>query len=49
MIARHLITNDYDDLGGDYFTRRAHPDNQRDRAIQQLLNLGYHVTLKKTA
>lgn len=51
VICWHLLTNDcdYDDLGGDYFTRRANPDRQRDRAIEQLHDLGYQVTLKKTA
>ena len=39
---------DYDDLGGDYFTRRA-PERQRDRLIQQLHNLGYRVTLDRVA
>ena len=47
----HLITNDcdYDDLGSDYFQRRANPDRARDRAIEQLHGLGYQVTLKQTA
>ena len=51
VICWHLLTEDadYDDLGGDYFTRRANPDRQRDRAIQQLHDLGYQVTLKQTA
>lgn len=51
VICWHLLTNDcdYDDLGGDYFQRRANPDRQRDRAIQQLHGLGYQVTLKQTA
>jgi transposase len=51
VICWHLLTNDcdYDDLGGDYFTRRANPDRQRDRLIGQLHDLGYQVTLKKTA
>ena len=51
MISWHLLANDcdYDDLGGDYFTRRTNPDRQRDRAIEQLHGLGYHVALKKTA
>ena len=37
------------DLGADYFTRRANPDRRRDRAIQQLHELGYQVTLKPVA
>jgi transposase len=51
VICWHLLTNnaDYDDLGGDYFTRRANPDRHRDRLIEQLQGLGYHVTLKPAA
>jgi transposase len=50
VICWHLLTHDcdYDDLGGDYFTRR-NPDRQRNRLIQQLHNLGYQVTLDKAA
>ena len=50
VICWHLLTNDtdYDDLGGDYFTRR-NPDRQRDRLIAQLQSLGYHVSLEKVA
>jgi len=36
-------------LGGDYFQRRANPDRHRDHLIAQLHQLGYIVTLKKTA
>ena len=48
VICRHLLTHDcdYDDLGGDYFTRR-NADRQRDRLIHQLAGLGYYVTLDK--
>jgi transposase len=51
VICWHLLTTDtdYDDLGGDYFTRRANPDRQRDRLIQQLHTLGYRVTLDRVA
>jgi transposase len=51
VICWHLLTHDadYDDLGGDYFTRRANPDRHRDRLIQQLHNLGYRVTIDKVA
>jgi transposase len=51
VIAWHLLTEDcdYDDLGGDYFHRRANPDRHRDHLIEQLHQLGYIVTLKKTA
>lgn len=50
VICWHLLTgdSDYDDLGGDYFTRR-NLDRQRDRLIQQLHGLGYRVTLDKVA
>jgi transposase len=50
VICWHLLTNDcdYDDLGGDYFTRR-NPDRQRDRLIAQLQTLGYHVSIEKVA
>lgn len=42
----HMITNDakYADLGGDYYTRR-NPERTKQRAIQQLRQLGYDVTL----
>ena len=40
---------DYDDLGGDYFTRRTNPDRHRDRLIEQLHDLGYQVTLRPVA
>jgi transposase len=51
VICWHLLTEDcdYDDLGGDYYTRRTNPDKQRDRLIAQLHNLGYQVTLAKVA
>ena len=51
VIAWHLLTNDcaYDDLGGDYFTRRNNPDRRRDSLIEQLHGLGYQVTLTKVA
>jgi transposase len=50
VICWHLLTDDrdYDDLGGDYFTRR-NTDRQRDRLITQLTGLGYYVTLDKIA
>jgi transposase len=50
VICWHLLTNDsdYDDLGGDYFTRR-NSDRHRDRLIAQLQGLGYRVTLDKAA
>lgn len=51
VICWHLLTNnaDYDDLGGDYFTRRTDPDRLRDHFIQQLQDLGYRVTLQSVA
>lgn len=51
VICWHLITNDadYQDLGGDYFTRRNDPDRHRDRLIEQLHHLGYRVTLDRVA
>lgn len=51
VICWHLITNgtDYDDLGGDYFSRRNDPDRHRDRLIEQLHGLGYRVTLDRVA
>lgn len=50
MICWHLLTDDadYDDLGGDYFTRR-NTDRQRDRLVKQLHSLGYYATLDKIA
>ena len=49
-ICWHLLSNDcdYDDLGGDYFTRR-NTDRQRNRLVNQLQNLGYRVTLEQPA
>ncbi|MGZ7036071.1 MAG: IS110 family RNA-guided transposase [Ilumatobacteraceae bacterium] len=51
VICWHLLANDtdYDDLGGDYFTRRNDPDRHRDRLIEQLHTLGYRVTLDRVA
>ena len=51
VICWHLLTNntDYNDLGGDYFTRRSNPDRHRDHLIGQLHALGYQVTLKTLA
>lgn len=51
VICWHLLTDDadYDDLGGDYFARRANPDRHRDRLVEQLQQLGYHVALRQAA
>ena len=42
----HMITTDvgYTDLGADYYTHR-NPDRTKQRALNQLRQLGYHVTL----
>lgn len=50
VIAWHLLTDkcDYEDLGGEYFTRRD-TDRSRQRAIAQLQSLGYRVTLEPDA
>jgi len=46
----HMLTNGvaYQDLGGDYYTRRA-PDKTKQRALNQLRQLGYTVTLEPLA
>jgi transposase len=51
VICWHLIANncDYDDLGGDWFTRRTDTDRRRDHLVHQLQQLGYGVSLIKTA
>jgi transposase len=51
VICWHLLTDncDYDDLGGDWFTRRTDTDKRRDHLIRQLHDLGYGVTLTKVA
>jgi transposase len=50
VIAWHLLANDcdYQDLGGDYFTRRD-TQRQRQRAVAQLQALGYRVVLEPVA
>jgi transposase len=50
VICWYLLTNncDYHDLGGDYFTRH-NTDRHRDHLVAQLHNLGYRVTLARTA
>jgi transposase len=42
----HMLTHGvpYTDPGGDFYTRR-NPDKARNRAIDQLRQLGYTVTL----
>jgi transposase len=51
VICWHLLANncDYDDLGGDYFTRRTDTDRHRDHLVRQLQNLGYGVALTNLA
>jgi transposase len=51
VICWHLLAKDcdYQDLGGDWFTRAVNPDKQRDRLIRQLHALGYGVTLTDLA
>jgi transposase len=51
VICWHVLSNntDYDDLGGDYFTRRRGNDKRRDNLIRQLQDLGYGVSLTKVA
>ena len=50
VICWHLLTNntDYHDLGGDYFTRRGNTTRHQDHLIQQLQDLGYQVTLRRS-
>jgi transposase len=47
VICWHLIAldTDYQDLGGDYFTRRTDRDKRRDHLIRQLQDLGYGINL----
>ncbi len=51
VISWHLLTtnSDYDDLGGDYFTRHDNPERRRDHHIRQLQDLGYRVILQPIA
>ena len=51
VISWHLLTDhcDYQDLGGDWFTRRTDTDKRRDHLIRQLHDLGYGVALTKVA
>lgn len=50
VIAWNMLTNGtlYEDLGTDYHDRR-HPQQTRNRAIRQLQDLGYKVTLEPAA
>lgn len=51
VIAWHLLTNqsDYNDLGGDYFTRGVDVDRRKAALVKQLQGLGYAVTLRPAA
>lgn len=51
VVCWHLLTNDcdYNDLGGDYFTRRTDRAKRRDHLIHQLHDLGYSVNLTDLA
>jgi transposase len=51
VITWHLLAtnSDYDDLGGDYFTRRADTQRRQDHLVKQLQDMGYAVTLRKAA
>jgi transposase len=48
VIAWHLLTNDcdYQDLGGDWFTRHSDTDRHKTHLVSQLQALGYSVTLQ---
>jgi transposase len=47
----HILNgdSDYQDLGGDYFTRRLNPERRTHQLVQQLEALGHHVTLDTAA
>jgi len=51
VISWHLLheNRDYDDLGGDYFTRRGDHNRHQQHLVRQLMDLGYRVTLERTA
>jgi transposase len=51
VVAWHILTTGepYQDLGGDYLSRRRDPERERQRLIRQLNNLGYNVTLQPAA
>jgi transposase len=51
VIAWHLLSNDcdYNDLGGDYFTRRNDAEARKRYLIRQLEALGQHVTVESAA
>ena len=51
VVAWHVLSRneDYNDLGGDYFTRRTDTDKRRNHLVKQLQDLGYAVTLRPAA
>lgn len=51
IIAYHVIAtgNPYHNLGADYFTNRVDPERRARQLTRQLHDLGYQVTLTKTA
>jgi hypothetical protein len=51
VIAWHLLASDrnYEDLGGDYFTRRTDAEARKRYLIRQLEELGTKVTVEPAA
>jgi len=51
VIAWHLLSRgvDYDDLGGDWFTRGTDPERRKAALVKQLQALGYAVTIRPAA
>jgi transposase len=51
VIAWHLLSKrvDYEDLGGDWFSRNNDPDRHKKRLVKQLQDLGYSVSLRPAA
>lgn len=51
VIAYHLIERGttYEELGGDYFTRRLNKDRRTADLVRQLEALGHNVTLQSTS
>lgn len=51
VIAWHLLSKDqdYQELGGDWFTRRTDTDRRRNHLVKSLQDLGYSVTLRPAA
>jgi transposase len=51
VIAYHILKEEraYEDLGSDFFLRRAHPEALARRLVRQLESLGHQVTLEPLA